>query len=563
MAPYINGTMSNSTAERASNDGPPSTPPKFLVIGAGSRGNAYGGAVTRATPGVIHAVAEIDPFKRRKFGRKYIWGDGSPKPGQEFASWTDWLEWETARRGRKNKSANTSNGFTGEDKHDGFNDGDGVDGVFVCTLDEMHVQILLAIAPLNLHILCEKPLATSLDDCLAISKAIGSGPSCTPSKVFSIGHVLRYSPHNILLRKLLLADSVIGDIVSLEHTEPVGWWHFSHSYVRGNWRRESPQNDGSLLTKCSHDIDFILWLLCSPPPGSSYDHPYHFPKSISSMGSLTQFRQSRKPLAAGASTNCLTCPAEKDCIYSALKIYRDSCLLKGKTGWPVKIVCPDIEDTLQSSGLQAAETQLLQNLAEDYDKQNTPDSKIAARPWFGRCVYESDNSVCDDQVVTMSWDDDPLPVAAGDQEQLSLQTRLRGRGAKIATLHMIAPTEAQCERRGRVYGTHGEVSYDSKTISVYEFKSRETRVVPVPKQAEEALESHGGGDHGLARAFVKAVDAVENYGWDLAKAQAEFVGCTFEEALRSHATVFAAEEARRQGRVVDWKSWWAEKVNAQ
>lgn len=175
MAPHANGTMSNSTAERASNDGPPSTPPKFLVIGAGSRGNAYGGAVTRATPGVIHAVAEIDPFKRRKFGRKYIWGDASPKPGQEFASWTDWLEWETARRERKNKSANTPNGFTEEDKDDGFNDGDGVggvDGVFVCTLDEMHVQILLAIAPLNLHILCEKPLATSLDDCLAISSTL-------------------------------------------------------------------------------------------------------------------------------------------------------------------------------------------------------------------------------------------------------------------------------------------------------------------------------------------------------------------------------------------------------
>jgi len=43
---------------------------------------------------------------------------------------------------------------------------------------------------------------------------------------------LRYSPHNILLHKLLVEEGVVGDIVSVEHTEPVGWWHFSHSYVR-------------------------------------------------------------------------------------------------------------------------------------------------------------------------------------------------------------------------------------------------------------------------------------------------------------------------------------------
>jgi hypothetical protein len=39
----------------------------------------------------------------------------------------------------------------------------------------------------------------------------------------------------MLLRKLVLQDRVVGDILSVVHTEPVGWWHFTHSYVRGNW----------------------------------------------------------------------------------------------------------------------------------------------------------------------------------------------------------------------------------------------------------------------------------------------------------------------------------------
>jgi predicted dehydrogenase len=50
--------------------------------------------------------------------------------------------------------------------------------------------------------------------------------------IFGIGHVLRYSPLNVMLRKLVREDKVIGDVVSLEHTEPIGWWHMTHSFVR-------------------------------------------------------------------------------------------------------------------------------------------------------------------------------------------------------------------------------------------------------------------------------------------------------------------------------------------
>jgi hypothetical protein len=35
-----------------------------------------------------------------------------------------------------------------------------------------------------------------------------------------------------MLRHLVLDKEVIGDVLSIEHVEPVGWWHFSHSYVR-------------------------------------------------------------------------------------------------------------------------------------------------------------------------------------------------------------------------------------------------------------------------------------------------------------------------------------------
>ncbi|KAG0249046.1 hypothetical protein BGZ95_007726, partial [Linnemannia exigua] len=56
--------------------------------------------------------------------------------------------------------------------------------------------------------------------------------------------------------------------------------------------------------------------------------------------------------------------------------------------------------------------------------------------------------------------------------------------------------------------------------------------------------------------------AVENGGLDVEMAQARFMGCTLEEAVRSHAVVFAAEEARRGEKVVRWESWWEEKLRA-
>ncbi|EXJ86791.1 hypothetical protein A1O3_03745 [Capronia epimyces CBS 606.96] len=509
----------------------PPPPLQFLVIGAGSRGNAYARAVEAATAGSIAAVAETDPFKRQEFGKRYIWGrEGQPADHQSFAGWEEWVEWEIRRR-------RSAAGQAGDIQPRYLP----ITGVFICTLDESHAPIIYAIAPLNLHILCEKPLALSLSDSLSISTAL----SGYPSKVVSIGHVLRYSPHNILLRKLLTSDQVIGEVVSIEHTEPVGWWHFAHSYVRGNWRRSTADGVGSLLTKSCHDIDFILWLLCSPSSLTG-DKP-HLPSTISSTGAITHFRRARKPKAATpTTTNCLSCPAEPDCIYSAKKIYRDRWLRKEQdTGWPLKIVVPEIEDIVAVKGWDAAEERLMQKLAEDYDKTTTSDDTIASRSWYGRCVYESDNDVVDDQTVTIEWDEDPVP---GHE---------LGRGPKRALFHMTYPTQSQCERRGRIYGTLGEITYDSHTITVYAFATGEVAVHDIPKQAPEVEKSHGGGDWGLAAAFVRAVEHVEEGNMSVAQAQRELVGCDLKEIILSHAVVFAAEEARREKKVVNWAEWWS------
>ena len=197
---------------------PAINPPRILIIGAGSRGNAYARAVKDSGLGIVAAVADPITYKRRLLGSKYIWGQGSqPSSGQEFESWQQFLTWETQRR---------------KDHAENNQVPPGIDGVFICVLDEQHTEVVTALAPLNLHIMCEKPLATSLKDCLSIYKSLSLGNGDGQKAIFGIGHVLRYSPHNMLLRRLVLEDQIIGDVLSVEHAEPVGWWHFSHSYVR-------------------------------------------------------------------------------------------------------------------------------------------------------------------------------------------------------------------------------------------------------------------------------------------------------------------------------------------
>lgn len=296
-------------------------------------------------------------------------------------------------------------------------------------------------------------------------------------------------------------------------------------------------------------------MLCSPAPSST--DPPHLPKRLTSSGILNQFRKARKPRAAGDATNCFKCPLVDTCIHSAKNIYLTKHFNKKDLDWPVKIVVPEIEDIFRSQGEDAARSELLARLEDDYDA-HTPDEDVKKRNWFGRCVFEADNTVNDDQTVTITWDDDPLPSNKNTLNDQGDFGNLNNRGAKSATLHMIAPTNKICERRGRIYGTLGEISYDSFSIEVHDFATGKTTTHHPPR----AGGGHGGGDDGLANNFVRAVKAVKNGELDAVAAQRKHLGCSLDEVVRSHIAVFAAEKARTEGKTVGWDEYWSTEVES-
>jgi predicted dehydrogenase len=227
------------------------------------------------------------------------------------------------------------------------------DFAFICTPDPTHYDLCVALSAAGYDILLEKPIATTLPDCLALIDV-----QRTHGNHIFVAHVLRYSPFFRTLRSLLRSGDY-GNVRSLQLTEMVGHWHFAHSYVRGNWRRRD-ETAPLVLTKCSHDLDIITWLL-----------PQERVQTVSSVGSLSYFREELAP--PQAALRCVDCVLQKTCLYSATELY-----LTDRQGWPYDVVAA-------GAGTLASRR-----------------AAIESGP-YGRCVWHCDNDVCDNQSVTLQF----------------------------------------------------------------------------------------------------------------------------------------------------------------
>lgn len=411
-------------------------PVSLLVVGAGGRGSRYAEyAIERPDLARIVGVAEPRPVHRERIAEKHDLAVENTV--------TDWREFAARPR------------FA--------------DAVIIATQDAMHIEPAIAFAELGYHILLEKPMAPNEEDCRRIAEAAKRN-----GVMLAICHVLRYTPYTEQL-KAVLKSGRIGDIVSIQHLEPVGYWHQAHSFVRGNWRNEA-ESSSMLLAKSCHDLDWIRYIMDKRCV------------EVSSFGSLKHFRADQKP--EGAADRCLDCPIEQQCAYSAKRLYLRQ-VQEGRYGWPVDVLTPE---NSEESVLEALRT----------------------GP-YGRCVYSCDNDVVDHQVVNMRFEDD-----------------------STASFTMTAFT-AMRQRETQIFGTKGEIRGNSETIEIFDFLTETKEVIDTTKQrAEGALSGHGGGDAGIMASFVEAV----------ANNDPSRIRSGPRESLETHLMVFAAERARREGRVV-------------
>ena len=292
----------------------------FSVVGLGGRASAYLSALQELYPNEhqVVAVADPDPAKQARARNDYGLQDN-----QIFDTDLDLMEQPRLS-----------------------------DVAIVATQDKLHLRDIRGLLAKGYDLILEKPVATTLEELqeiAAVSKSF-------PDQMVAVCHVLRHTVFFGEIRKILESGR-FGPVVSIQHNENIGYYHFAHSYVRGPWNNS--ETSGPLtLTKSCHDMDILLYLLENT----------HC-QQISSYGALSIFNRDHYDPATMAPM-CVDCPQNESCAFSAPKLYSS-----GK----IKSVVFDLSSV-------------------DKVRKN-----LGTSP-YGRCVYNCDNNVVDHQSTAIQFD---------------------------------------------------------------------------------------------------------------------------------------------------------------
>jgi predicted dehydrogenase len=357
-------------------------PITVAVLGAGMRGHLFGEILAElAHLATVVAVAEPRSAYREAFAARH-----GLQRDRVFSTWQ-----EFAARPRL------------------------ADAVIVATMDRDHLDPAVACLAQGYDMLLEKPMAATLDECEALERAQRASGA-----LVAVCHSLRYQKGFARLRALVAAGRV-GRILSVDQLEQVGFEHYAHSYVRGNWGnagRATPM----LLAKSCHDLDYLSHLVGRAP------------RRVSSFGHLSHFRPEYAP--EGSTDRCTDgCRVEHTCPYSAIKQYVQT----DRTRWPAAVIAHD----------HTAEAHL---------------EAISTGP-YGRCVWRADNDVVDHQVVAIEYDDHVTATLTmtGFTQRQGREVRVHGtegearfdEHAGVIELRTFAGHDVETIRLGPEPGEHG------------------------------------------------------------------------------------------------------------
>jgi len=298
-------------------------PVTAITLGAGGRGNVYGNFALKFPDQLdIVGVAEPIPIRNERYAQKHAIPDSN-----RFDTWERVFE--------RPKFA---------------------DAVIITTPDALHYGPCMKALEMGYDVLLEKPIAPTEKECrniLAMTKKTG--------RIVAVCHVLRYAPYFVKMKELIAAGAV-GEIISVQHLEPIEHLHMAHSYVRGNWHN-SKETTPIILAKSCHDLDIIKWVIDKPC------------KEIVAFGDLKWFHKGNAP--EGSTERCTDgCKVERECPYSAIRSYYEK-----------------------------RQRTYVFDLPEDKDKHGDYIMNQLKTTNYGRCVYRMDNDQPDHYITSMRFAD--------------------------------------------------------------------------------------------------------------------------------------------------------------
>jgi len=437
------------------------------ILGAGARGSGTYGrwAIDHPDRAAVAAVADPMPHRRERLADA-----GNVPNGHRYPDWRD-LVADTAAIG--------------------------LDAFVIALPDRLHLAAALAAVETGLPILLEKPAATTPGDLEALAAAAREHKA----RIW-ISHVMRYQPFWLAIRRLV-DTGTIGRLVTMRVEENIGFWHYAHSYVRGNWRNLAGSSP-MVLAKTCHDLDIIRWFAGEPPA------------SVASAGSLAYFRPEHAP--EGAPDHCLDgCPAADSCPFYAPRYYVEA--LADRDGWPVALLGDDL----------------------------SPEGRLAALRSgpYGRCVFHCDNDVVDHQQTVVDFPGGLTATLSTSAftGQNTRTVRLTGTAGEIAgnlrtgtlEVDVFSPTAVLPVLPGASVGSQStRKPLGHRVFEIY--------AGPVDAAGAADHRGHSGGDEALVDAFITSLEGGEAAATDL------------EASLDSHRMAFAAERARLERRTILWEA---------
>ena len=134
-----------------------------------------------------------------------------------------------------------------------------IDAVIVTCETNRHADLIEQAAAAGKHILCQKPLATTLADCDRIIAAVKrSGVK------FSMGYQMRHDPMNLKMKELV-DDGAVGNIAVVRRRHSLSVL-LSPGFVNGptKWHFDPTANVGMFFDDASHVCDWFYWMLGQP-----------------------------------------------------------------------------------------------------------------------------------------------------------------------------------------------------------------------------------------------------------------------------------------------------------
>jgi predicted dehydrogenase len=133
-----------------------------------------------------------------------------------------------------------------------------IDAVFVASPTNQHARYVIAAAQAGKHVMLQKPMALTLEECDAIIAAVHQY-----GIKFSMCYQMRADPMNQKM-KALIDEGAVGKIAIVRRRHAINGL-LNPDFARpGNWHIDPAQNMGMFMDDASHAADWFYWMLGKP-----------------------------------------------------------------------------------------------------------------------------------------------------------------------------------------------------------------------------------------------------------------------------------------------------------